>query len=402
MPVYSFAAKDSLGVSKSGVVEAISQQAALEVLKSQNLIVIDIKEKGVSLADKLLDFGGISDEDITAFTREFSTMISSGLPINKSIQILYEQNENKKFKKIIGEIAKDIDSGTSLSASFSRFPSIFDSSYVALLKAGESSGKLEEILMRLAETYEATRDLKSRLRAALTYPIIVIIVMLLVIIVLLVYVLPKLTEIFTSLNQQLPWHTRTLIFISNFFIYYWPVILVILVPSILFLRMFLLSEKGRMAFSLFVFRLPVIGKVVKQTELANYMRTLSLLVASGVQITEALVISSKVSSNPQIINASIEASKFVEKGSPLSDYLRSNTFFDPIIPSMVKIGEETGRIDELLSKVAENYSNESNYAIKGLSSSLEPIILVILGISVGSIVLSVITPIYSLVGSFSQ
>ena len=402
MPVYSFAAKDSLGVSKSGVVEAISQQAALEVLKSQNLIVIDIKEKGVSLADKLLDFGGISDEDITAFTREFSTMISSGLPINKSIQILYEQNENKKFKKIIGEIAKDIDSGTSLSASFSRFPSIFDSSYVALLKAGESSGKLEEILMRLAETYEATRDLKSRLRAALTYPIIVIIVMLLVIIVLLVYVLPKLTEIFTSLNQQLPWHTRTLIFISNFFIYYWPIILVILVPSILFLRMFLLSEKGRMAFSLFVFRLPVIGKVVKQTELANYMRTLSLLVASGVQITEALVISSKVSSNPQIINASIEASKFVEKGSPLSDYLRSNTFFDPIIPSMVKIGEETGRIDELLSKVAENYSNESNYAIKGLSSSLEPIILVILGISVGSIVLSVITPIYSLVGSFSQ
>lgn len=402
MPVYKFSAKDTLGVTKTGVVEAASQPAALDVLRSQNLIVIDIKEKGVSLADKILEFGGVSDEEITTFTRGFSTMISSGLPINKAIQILYEQNENKKFKNIIGEISKDIDSGTSLSSAFSRFPAIFDNSYIALLKAGESSGKLEEILLRLAETYEATRDLKSRLRAALIYPIIVMIVMVLVIIVLLVYVIPKLTEIFTSLNQELPWHTKTLIFISDFFIYYWPVILVVLIPSIFFLRTFLLSEKGRMAFSLFVFRLPVVGKVVKQTELANYMRTLSLLVSSGVQITEALLIVSKVSSNPQIINASIDASKYVEKGNSLSDYLRSNTFFDPIIHSMVKIGEETGRLDELLSKVAENYSNESSYAIKGLSSSLEPIILVILGISVGSIVLSVITPIYSLVGSFSQ
>jgi type IV pilus assembly protein PilC len=157
-----------------------------------------------------------------------------------------------------------------------------------------------------------------------------------------------------------------------------------------------------MTLSTLIYKIPVIGKVVKQTELANYMRTLALLVSAGVQITEALIIVSKVSNNPQLSKASLEASKFVEKGNALSDYLRSNTFFDPIISSMAKIGEETGQMDELLYKVADNYSNESSYAIKGLSASLEPIILVILGISVGSIVLSVITPIYGLIGNFSQ
>jgi type IV pilus assembly protein PilC len=145
--------------------------------------------------------------------------------------------------------------------------------------------------------------------------------------------------------------------------------------------------------------MPVIGKILKQTELSNYMRILSLLIGSGVQITEALIISAKVSSNQTIVNASLEASRYVEKGSNLSDYFRSNKFFDPIISSMVKIGEETGKVDELLSKVAENYSNESGYAIKGLSSAIEPIILIVLGISVGGIILSVITPIYSIIGT---
>ena len=151
--------------------------------------------------------------------------------------------------------------------------------------------------------------------------------------------------------------------------------------------------------STFLFKIPVIGKVLKQTEVSNYMRILSLLIGSGVQITEALIISSKVSSNFVIVNASLEASKFVEKGNNLSDYFRSNKFFDPIIPSMIKIGEETGKIDELLNKVAENYANESSYAIKGLSAAIEPIILIVLGVSVGGIILSVITPIYSIIGT---
>jgi len=402
MAIYTFVAKDSLGVTKSGSVEANDKDAALSLLKNQSLVVVSIQEKQVSFFERMLKFGGVSEDEVTNFTREFATMISSGLAINKALVICINQFENKSFKEVLQEIAKDIDSGTSLSGALARFPDVFDTSYISLVKAGESSGKLEVVLQRLAESYEAIRDLKSRLKAALIYPAIVLIVMVLVILVLIVYVIPKLTEIFVSLNQPLPWHTQLLVSTSDLIRSYWYIFFAIILAVFFTLRTYLATMEGKMALSSLIYKIPVIGKVVKQTELANYMRTLALLVSAGVQITEALIIVSKVSNNPQLSRASLEASKFVEKGNSLSDYLRSNTFFDPIISSMAKIGEETGQMDELLYKVADNYANESSYAIKGLSASLEPIILVILGISVGSIVLSVITPIYGLIGNFSQ
>lgn len=400
--IYSFVAKDLSGTSRTGTVEAASKDFALELLKNQNLVVVSLVEKRTSILQKLLEFGGVTEEDVTTFTRQFATMINSGLPINKALLICHDQVENKNFKTIIIEISKDIDSGTSLSGAFARFPMIFDPSYTSLVRAGESSGKLDITLQRLADSYESIRDLKSRLKSAMIYPAIVLIVMFLVIIVLITYVIPQLTEIFTSLDQDLPWHTQFLVDLSNLFRGYWFIFLSIFIGVFLFLRYFYSTESGKSTIMRLLVRIPVFGKVLKQTETANYLRTLALLISSGIQITEALIIASKVSSNPELINASLEASKYVEKGNSLSDYLRSNSFFDPIIPSMVRIGEETGKIDELISKVADNYAKESSYAIKGLSAALEPIILVILGISVGGIVLSVITPIYGLIGSFSQ
>ena len=402
MAIFTFSAKDNLGAPKFGTVEANDRDSALQLLKNQNLVVISIQEKQASFADKLFKFGGVSEDEVTTFTREFSVMISSGLPINKALNICVNQFEGKNFKEVLLEISKDIDSGTSLSGAFARFPDVFDTSYISLVRAGESSGKLEVVLKRLAESYEAIRDLKSRLKAALIYPAIVLVVMFLVILVLVVYVIPKLTEIFVSINQPLPWHTQFLVNVSSFVTSFWYLLFAIVLALFFGIRYYLSTIEGQMMLSTLIYKIPVIGKVVKQTELANYMRTLALLVSAGVQITEALIIVSKVSNNPQLSKASLEASKFVEKGNALSDYLRSNTFFDPIISSMAKIGEETGQMDELLYKVADNYSNESSYAIKGLSASLEPIILVILGISVGSIVLSVITPIYGLIGNLSQ
>lgn len=399
MPLYEFSAKDSIGNSKSGTVEAKSQQDALSILKSQSLIVVSITEKHASFIDTLTSIGGVSFEEVTEFSRQFSTMINSGLTITKSLQICIEQTSNANFKKILNDIAKDVDAGTSLSGAMSRYPVIFDSSYTALIKAGESSGKLDSILARIAETYEANRDLQSRLKAALIYPAIILVVMVLVILILIVYVVPKLTEIFKSLDKELPWHTQFLINFSNLIIGYWWIFLILIAAFIVFLRLFLISPEGKSITSTILFKLPVLGKVLKNTEISSYMRILSLLIGSGVQITEALIISARVSSNFLIINASLEASKFVEKGNNLSDYFRSNKFFDPIISSMIRIGEETGKVDELLDKVAQNYANESSYAIKGLSSAIEPIILIMLGISVGGIILSVITPIYSIIGT---
>lgn len=400
--IFSFVAKDLSGTSRTGTVEAASKEFAIELLKNQNLVVVSIAEKQTSILEKLLEFGGVSETDVTVFTRQFATMINSGLPINKALLICHDQVENKNFKTIILEISKDIDSGTSLSGALGRFPMVFDPSYTSLVKAGESSGKLDITLQRLADSYESIRDLKSRLKSAMIYPAIVLIVMFIVIVVLIAYVIPQLTEIFSSLNQQLPWHTQLLVTLSSIFRGYWFIFITLLIGGLLFLRYFYSTEAGKSTIMRLLVRIPVFGKVLKQTETANYLRTLALLISSGIQITQALLIAAKVSSNPELVKASIEASGYVEKGNSLSDYLRSNPFFDPIVPSMVKIGEETGKIDELISKVADNYAQDSSYAIKGLSAALEPIILVILGISVGGIVLSVITPIYGLIGSFSQ
>lgn len=400
--IYSFIAKDLSGTSRSGTVEAVSKESALDLLKNQNLLVVSIAERKTSILEKFLEFGTVSDADITNFTRQFATMINSGLPINKSLMICYEQIESKSFKNILLEIVKDIDSGTSLSGALARYPLIFDTSYTSLIKAGESSGKLDVTLKRLADSYESTRDLKSRLQAAMIYPAIVLMVMFIVIVILISYVIPQLTEIFNSINQELPWHTKLLVNLSNAFRGYWYLFIILFVGMGIAFRYFYSLETGKSFVSTLILRIPVIGKVIKQTETANYLRTLSLLLSSGIQITDALLIVSKISSNPQLVKASLEASSYVEKGNALSDYLKSNSFFDPIIPSMVRIGEETGKIDELIQKIADNYAEESSYAIKGLSSALEPIILVILGVSVGGIVLSVITPIYGLIGTFSR
>lgn len=402
MAIFVYTAKDSLGNTRSGTVEAVNQDSALNLLKNQDLVVVSIKVRGTSFSEKFNDLLGVSKEDVTAFTRELSTMLNSGLPLSRAMQISYEQVENPNFKKILIDIAKDIDSGTSLAGALSRYPNVFDMPYVSLIKAGESSGKLDTIMQRIAAEYEAIRDLESRLRAALIYPVIVLIVMFLVILVLIVYVVPKLTEIFTSLNQQLPWHTQLLVNTSNFLINYWYIFIGLIVIGIILLRSFYSTDAGKITIYKILISVPALGKVIKQADISNYLKTLALLVSSGVSITEALQNSAKVTNNPFLTKASLEASSYVEKGNALSDYFRSNKFFEPIIPSMVKIGEETGKIDEMLNRVADNYANDSSYAIKGLSSALEPVILVILGVSVGGIVLSVITPIYSLVGSFSQ
>ena len=402
MAIFVYTAKDSLGGTRTGSVEAMNQSSALNLLKNQGLVVISIKLRGSSLSEKFVDIMGVSKEEVTAFTRELSTMLNSGLPLSRAMQISYEQVQNPRFRKILMEIAKDIDSGTSLAGALSRYPNIFDMPYVSLIKAGESSGKLDTIMQRIATEYESIRDLESRLRAALIYPVIVLIVMFLVILILVVYVVPKLTDIFTSLNQQLPWHTQLLVNTSNLIINYWYIFIAGFVISIILFRGFYLTDSGKITVYKLLISIPALGKVIKQSDTSNYLKTLALLVSSGVSITEALQNSAKVTNNPFLTRASLEASSYVEKGNSLSDYFRSNKFFDPIIPSMVKIGEETGKIDEMLNRVADNFANDSSYAIKGLSSALEPVILVILGISVGGIVLSVITPIYSLVGSFSQ
>jgi type IV pilus assembly protein PilC len=399
MSVFEFKAKNYLGVEKTGSIESPDKDSALNMLRSQDLLVVSLIEKKPSFFDKFISMGGVGGNEVVDFSRQFATMINSGLTVSKSLQISSEQTTSPNFRKILNEIIREVDAGTTLSNAMSKYSSVFDISYTSLVKAGESSGKLDVIMSRIADAYEANRDLKSRLNSAMIYPAIIMVIMFIVITILIVYVIPKLTEVFKSLDRELPLITQLLVNLSNFIISYWYLILLVATSIILFLRFYFTTEKGRGVRASIILGLPVLGKVIKQTELSSYMRTLSLLVGSGVQLTEALIITSRVSDIPKLSNASIEASKFVEKGNSLSSYLKQNKFFEPIIASMVGIGEETGKIDELLDKVANNYANESGYAIKGLSSAIEPIILVILGVSVGGIILALIIPIFSIINT---
>ena len=284
MAIFVYTAKDSLGNTRSGTVEAPNQDSALNLLKNQDLVVVSIKVRGTSFTEKFNDLMGVSKEDVTGFTRELSTMLNSGLPLSRAMQISYEQVENPNFKKILMEIAKDIDSGTSLAGALSRYPNVFDTPYVSLIKAGESSGKLDTIMQRIAAEYEAIRDLESRLRAALIYPVIVLIVMFLVILVLVVYVVPKLTEIFTSLNQQLPWHTQLLVNTSNLLINYWYIFIGLFIIGVILLRSFYMTDAGKITIYKILISIPALGKVIKQADISNYLKTLALLVSSGVKI----------------------------------------------------------------------------------------------------------------------
>lgn len=399
MPVFAYTAKNSFGKSLTGNVDARSQEIAISLLKNQGLTVIEIAERKVSFLDQMLDFRGVPQSEIVAFTRQLSTMISAGLPISRALEVLANQSTNRNFRKIVTEVLRSVEGGVSLSTSMAIYPKVFNDTYISLVRAGESSGKLDIILKKLAENMEAQRDLDSKFKSAMIYPIIVLIAMVAVFIILMVFVIPKLADMYKSMNVELPLMTRIMISTSNFMVKYIFVIFIIAVGAILALRAFLRSKKGKEMLSELTIRLPVFGKITLEKDFSRFSRTLSLLINSAVPIVESLNIVSTLMSSQSLKNAVLDAANQVEKGQSLSNYFRSTTRFPPLLGQMAGVGEETGRMDEVLERVAVYYEGEVDNKVKGLSAALEPIILVMLGVMVGFMILSIITPIYKLTSS---
>jgi len=399
MAIFSYTAKNNVGGTVSGDVEARNRETAVSLLKNQGFTVISIKEKSSDIGDFLSDLKGVPFGEVVTFTRQLSTMISAGLPISRSLEVLSNQAENKKFKKIIGEILRSVEGGSSLSASFSAYPKVFSNTYVSLVRAGESSGKLDIILKKLADNMEADRELSSKFKSAMIYPMVVMVAMVAVVIILMVFVMPKLTEMYEGMQIELPAATKFVINLSKFATKYIYIILIVVIGAVIGIRSFLSSEKGKGLISEIIIKIPVFGKITLQKDYASFSRTLSLLIGAAVPIVDALNIVSVTMSGMQLRRSIQEAARQVEKGNSLSAFFKSDSTFPSLLGQMTSVGEETGKTDEVLERVAVYYEGEVNNLVKGLSSALEPIILVMLGIMVGFLVISVITPIYKLTSS---
>lgn len=401
MKRFSYKAKTRDGEDQSGKIEAQDLDSAVATLRDKGLIVVKInpvREVGGITAISNF-FGNVSLNDIVAFTRQLSTMISSGLPLTEALSILEIQSK-PALSKIIGDILRDVQGGSTLSEAMAKHPKAFSGVYISLVNAGESAGALDEILARLAENLEKQKEFRAKTRGALVYPAIVTVGMILVAVLMMIFVVPELAEMYQDFDAELPLPTLILISASDFILDFWYIVLAILGAGFFGFHQWKATHRGAMAYDRFMLSLPVFGPLKTQILLAELTRTISLLVGAGISLVEALEIVDKVVDN-LVYQRSLEmVMKEIKKGVPFSVALAREELFPPLFPNMVAVGEETGKMDDVLMKVSNYFEAEAEQQIKNLTTALEPLIMIVLGVGVGFLVISIIMPIYELTNQF--
>lgn len=400
MPIYQYLVKNNHGETVKGKVEANGRKHAASILSGRNLLVIDIRPLGEdSFAQIKQMLVGIKQTDVVNFTRQLATMISAGLPLANSLSILQAQGK-LEMVRLTGELLKEIEGGSTFSKALSKHPKVFSRVYVQLVHAGEVGGVLDNILNRLAEVMEKEKDFRAKTKGALIYPTIVMIAMVIVGFVMMVFVMPQMLSMFDDFGADLPLPTKILIGISNFFSDFWYVLLAGIAGGIFAFKNAYKTKSGQRAIDRFVLKLPIIGVLRTKIVLTDFTRTLALLLGSGVSLMEALEIVGEAMESILYREAVVNAKKRVEKGMSLSNSIASQDVFPPILNQMIAVGEETGKLDEVLSKLSAYFEMESSHAVKNLTTAIEPLIMIVLGIGVGLMVVAVIMPIYSLTSQF--
>lgn len=399
---FNYIAKERDGAERTGIVEAADSNQAAKILRERGLIVITIKssESGITLDRLFGSFKKVTDTEITNFTRQLSTMITAGLPLTEALNILKAQTQNKQFTIIQESILHDIEGGGSFADSLQKHPKTFSKIYISLVRAGEASGLLDTILARLAENLEKDREFKAKTRGAMIYPMIVVIAITVVMFIMMIFVIPRLTGMYKDMGVELPGPTKFLIATSNFFVNFWWLMIGGGVVAYFAYKQYVKTESGRKYVDQLMYRIPVFGKIRRESALTEFARTLGLLVGAGIPIIEALNIVSDSVGDKVYYDSIRNAARDVEHGAPLSVPISRDTNFPPILSQMVKVGEETGKLDEVLIKISKYFEAEAENLIKNLTTALEPFILIFLGIGVAFLVLSIILPIYKLTSSF--
>ena len=401
MKRFNYKAKDKNSQIVTGEVEAATDMAAAKLVRDKGLTVISIKPIRENIFNIIKRYRErITYSDITTFTRQLSTMVNAGLPITEALLVLRSQQKGS-MQAMVARILADVEGGESLSSSISRYPKVFSQTYVALVKSGEVGGVLDDVLLRLSENMEKEQELRGKLKGALIYPMVIVIGMLVVGAVLMIFVIPKLMSLYSEFNATLPTPTKILMAIANFSTRFWPLILISVGLGIYLYGIYRKTPDGRMKTDELILKIPVYGDFMRQSILTEVTRTLSLMVGSGVSILESLNITAGVVENVVIADALKDASKQVEKGFPIAfSFARHPEAFPYLLSQMIAVGEETGKMEDVLKKISHIFEMENEEKIKGLTSAIEPIIMIILGVGVGFLVIAVILPIYNLTSQF--
>lgn len=397
MKRYKYKAKDKNGKVITGEVEAANQPHAAKLIRDRDLILITLRpiyELPFNFTKRVSQ--RVTGADVNTFTRQLATMVNAGLPLTEALLILRTQTKGT-MQKIVSKILADVEEGESLSSAMSKHSEVFSKSYTALIKAGEVGGVLDEVLVRLADNLEKDQEFKGKVKGALIYPIIIVFGMITVAFIMMVFVVPRLTALYDQFQADLPLPTLVLIAVSNFMTHFWWLILILAGGAVYGLKLYRATKSGRRKIDELILKIPVFGDLTLQIVLTDITRTLSLMVGSGVSIIEALNISGGVVNNVVVSSALEDSSNMVEKGFPVAfAFSRHPEAFPYLLSQMIAVGEETGKMDEVLEKVSHVFEVESDQKVKALTAAVEPAILIVLGVGVAFLVISIIMPIYNL------
>ena len=402
MKKYDYEARDSASnkIVKS-VVQADSENAAAKLLTAQGFVPLKIE-----LQDDKTNFfvrfsGRITTKDRVVFTRQLATLIGAGLPLAQSLRTVQEQTTNKRMQEIVQEIISDVEGGKSLSDSFAKHPEAFNKVYVALISAGETSGTMDDSLKRLAAQQEKEAAMMSKIRGAMMYPSIVLVVIILVIGFMLFTVVPQVEGLYRDLNKGLPFVTLMMIKVANFFSSLWWLVILAMIIGGYFLAQYLKTEQGIRTKDIFKLNVPLFKGMFRKMYMARFARTGQVLLSTGVPMLDMLRITSDAVNNVIISESILRASDKVKGGKALSVSLSNEDYFLAMVPQMIKIGEQSGKIDEMMGKTAQVYEDELDEEIRALSTAIEPVLMVFLAIVAGTMVAAILLPIYSLVGNIN-
>lgn len=400
MITYKYTALNEQGVPSSGLVEAADERQAAEILRTRKLLITSLEVKPERDIMQILSRGsGVPPKILAVTTRQLSTMITAGLPLTQALEVLSKQTKNKRLRDTLQDIIKDIDGGLGFSKSLAKYPDVFPRLYISLIKAGEASGNLDTILKRLADSLESQAEFNAKIKGALIYPVIILVAMAGVIAIMMIFVVPQMKQVYESLEADLPVSTLMLVALSDLFTKQWYILVAIIGAAAYGYRWFASTLNGRYILADIYAKVPIFGKLSTEVQLTSFIQTLALLISSGVPILDAIDIAKETLSNIRFQEAIASVAQSVEKGVSLAQAVERQPVFPIIIPQMISIGESTGKLDEVLEKVGKSFEEESANTVRNLSTALEPIIMIILGVSVGFLIFALIMPIYGVLGS---
>jgi type IV pilus assembly protein PilC len=402
MPSYRYTAIDPMGKVVSGRMEAEAQENVRGKLNELRFHILNLRESGAgsaTMSARFSKYQRVGLRDLVVFSRQFATMIDAGLSVVKCLDILQQQTRNSKLKEVIGAVKHDVAGGASLTEAMGRHSRVFSPLYVNMVRSAETGGILDQVLDRLAGFLEKEQETRGKIKSAMTYPSVVFVFSILMLLGLVFFVLPKFSVIFETMQLKLPISTRIMLGISDFGLHYWYICLAGLIGTLIAYKLYARTEAGAMMVDRVKLKVPIFGDLIMKSSVSRFARTFGTLISSGVPVLRALEIVADTSGNRVLSDIIVRARSSIKEGEKISTPLFASRVFPVMVTQMISVGEETGRLDQMLMKVADFYDKEVDATLKSLTSLIEPIMIVGLGGIVGLIAVSVISPIYALVGS---